>query len=98
MELILTQEENDASSYLDMDDASLGRYTKYLAKVLEDLKDDADGFHKVTAASAGLLMVSACFDANADKLSLTLTGHSHKGIETGDWKITVEKINARIRS
>jgi len=83
-EFIPTDEEKAAASYLDWDDAELGKFTKNLGLTLERMKD---------AASAAMLLVSAAHDANAGTLELTLTDHSRKGVHTGNWRITVEKID-----
>lgn len=90
-DLILTEAEKAAESYLDWDDAALGRFTKYIAATIEKHKDDADGLHRVTAASAAMLLVASCVDANAGSLMLKLEGHTHGDVLTGDWLITVKK-------
>jgi hypothetical protein len=33
------------------------------------------------------------FDCNAETLRLSLDGHSHKEIPTGDWVITVQRVS-----
>lgn len=88
---IPTQAEKDALSYLDWDDAALGRFTKHVACTLAKVSGDQDGLHKVTAASNAMMLVGMAFEANAATLKLTLSGHAHKEIPTGDWVVTVKR-------
>ena len=91
-EFIPTQEEKDALSYLDWDDAALGRFTKHVACTLDKIRDDAEGLHRVMTAAAAMALIGATVEANADRLELNLDSHTHEGVPTGDWKITVERI------
>lgn len=90
-ELITTEEEKAAASYLDWDDAALGRMVKYTALTLEKSAKDAEGFRKIVIASCAMLLVSAAFDANAATLTQELKGHTHAGVPTGDWSVTVKR-------
>lgn len=89
-----TQAEKDAASYLDWDDAELGKFCKNVALTLDRLKDDADGLHKVTAASCAMMLVGSCVDSNAGSLKLTLEDYSHASKPCGDWTITVKRKRA----
>lgn len=86
-----TKEEKAALSYLDWDDAALGRFTKHVACTLEKLRKDDEGLRKVSAAACGMILIGMAFDSNAETLNLTLEGHARKEIPTGDWKITVRR-------
>lgn len=86
-----TQAEKDAATYLDWDDAELGKFCKNVALTLDRLKDDAEGLHKVTAASCAMMLVRSCVDINASTLSLKLDGYTHKNEPGGDWTITVKR-------
>lgn len=86
-----TQAEKDASSYLDWDDASLGKFAKYCALVMEQNSKDAEGLHRVSAASCAMMLVGACLDCNAGTLEFKMDGHTSKGKDTGDWIITVKR-------
>lgn len=92
--LVLTAAEKAAASYLDWDDAALGKMAKCLALKLDDIANDAEGFRKVAALSCAMMLVAAAHDSNADKLSFDLTGHSTKGVLTGDWRVTIKQIRA----
>lgn len=89
-----TQAEKDALSYLDWDDAALGRFAKHIACTLHKLQGDADGLHKVTAASCAMMLVGAAVDANAATIRLAMDGHTHNEIPTGDWVVTVQRVQA----
>lgn len=86
-----TQEEKDAPTYFDWDDARLGQFTKYCGRMLEKMKDDAEGLHRVTVSSCAMLLVGAAHDANASELTLNMEGNTHKGEPIGDWIITVKR-------
>lgn len=89
-----TEDEKSAASYLDWDDAMLGKFTKYCGLVMEKNSKDAEGLHRVAAASCAMQLVSACLDSNAATLTLKLDGHTHSGVATGDWIVTVKRRKA----
>lgn len=86
-----TEEEKAASTYLEWDDAELGKFAKYCALELQKNSRDAEGLHRVAAASAAMLLVGACVDANAADLELKIGGHTRHGRPTGDWLVTVKR-------
>lgn len=86
-----TEAEKEANSYLDWDDAELGKFTKYVALKFDAMKNDAEGLKKVTASSCAMLLMGACVDSNADELTLNMGGFSHKGIPEGDWTLIVKR-------
>lgn len=86
-----TEAEKAANSYLDWDDAELGKFTKYVALRFAELKDDAEGLKRVTASSCAMLLMGACVDSNAAELTLNMGGFSHKGIPEGDWTLVVKR-------
>ncbi len=87
-----TEAEKEASSYLDWDDASLGKFAKYCGLVMEANSKDAEGLHRVSIASCAMMLVGACLDNNAGSLEFKMDGHTRKGEKTGDWLITVRRI------
>lgn len=91
VEIVVTDEEKEAASYLDWDDAALGRFAKYTALRLTEMSKDSEGLRKVAVASCAMMMVSAAHDSNATTLELKLSGHTSKEIPTGDWKIVVKR-------
>lgn len=86
-----TEAEKEASSYLEWDDAELGKFTKYCGLVMEKNSKDAEGLHRVSAASCAMMLVGACIDSNAATLELKLDGHTRRGDKTGDWIVTVKR-------
>ena len=86
-ELILTEEEKAAPSYLDWSDESLGRAVKQLATKFNDEygKDDMYG------TMAGFVLITVAKKTNATTLTLTLEGLTSHEVPDGDWKITVKQ-------
>lgn len=93
-----TAEEKAAASYLDWDDAELGKFCKYLALKLTENQKDAEGLHRIAAASCAVMLVGQCVESNAANLTLKLSGHTNKGVETGDWVVTVKHRRPRKKS
>lgn len=92
-ELITTQEEKDAASYLDWDDASLGRFTKQMAlKFAAACKSDPEGWRRVLSTAAAVHLACQAADANAARLTVDLDGVEYAEKKHGDWRVTVEKI------
>jgi hypothetical protein len=89
-----TQAEKDALTYLEWDDAALGRFVKHVACTLHKVQGDSDGLHKVTAASCAMMLVGIAVDANAETVRLAMDGHTHQEIPTGDWVVTVQRTKA----
>lgn len=88
-ELILTDEEKAARSWLDLDDASLGRLVKRTAlKIIEH--DEADR-QRVWTMTAAIILMGAAQDTNADNLKISLGGLTQKGQAVGDWEVIVRK-------
>lgn len=93
-----TEAEKAAASYLEWDDAELGKFTKYIALQLAALeKADKEGLRRVSAASIGMMLIGCCIDTNATKLKVDFTGLTHKDKPSGDWTIEVrQKAPARV--
>ncbi len=86
-----TEDEKAANSYLDWDDAELGKFTKYVALKMREHQKDEEGLKRVAASACGMILIGCCVDSNAAELTLNLDGYSHKGIPEGDWTILVKK-------
>lgn len=86
-----TEAEKAANSYLDWDDAELGKFTKYIALKFDALKDDAKGLKRVTVSSCAMMLMGACVDSNAAEMTLNISGFSHKSIPEGDWTLVVKR-------
>src|SRR4051812_47779103 len=92
-----TEAEKATASYLDWDDAELGKFAKYVGLTLSKAKDDAEGLHRLTAASCAMMLIATCVDSNAAELTLNLEGYTHKGVPEGDWTLVLKKKRRRQR-
>lgn len=92
-ELITTDAEKASASYLNWDDAALGKMCKWVATIIErgDKTADPEGKLSIKCSGAAMILISMCRETNAGTLTLDLAGHSSGGIETGDWRITVKR-------
>lgn len=93
-----TEAEKAAASYLDWDDAELGKFTKHVGLMMAAMDKDADGFRRVTAVSCAMSLVSSVVDSNAAKLTLKLDGHTLRGEPTGDWVISIRRTKPALTS
>ncbi len=87
-ELTITEEERRTLTFLEWDDASLGKAVKSMACIIAD-KDG--GRETLPVVAAGVLIISRAIDAGADKLVLELGGASNPK-PLGDWEITVKQL------
>lgn len=84
-ELILTESEKKAASYLDWPDADLGKLVRSIAI---NLKSEQES---IQAASLALLLAGFVSESGAAKGVFNLTEITHKEKALGSWTITVEK-------
>ena len=89
----LTPEEKETQSYLDWSDETLGRCVKAFSKDL--LKMDVKGFESVKTTAAVYALISVARGVNAGEFTQTMSGTTHNGKPTGDWKITVKQIKRK---
>lgn len=91
-QLILTEEEKAAASWLDCSDESVGVATKYMMTCLKNaagkLQEDQG---KIEFASITQILIGLCDSSNAETTTVEVNGYTYKGEERGDWKITVER-------
>lgn len=88
-ELILTDEEKQSETYLDLDNDSLGKAVKNFAITLGDVY----GADSIWSTGCATLLIDMCIKTNATTLTHTIEGLTHAGEDRGDWKITVQKIS-----
>lgn len=93
-ELIATQEEKDAVTYFDWSDEALGKFTKYVGMLMNKHKDDADGLHRVMAASGAITLITSAHQSNAAELKINLDDHYIGKTVTGDWVVLVKRKDA----
>lgn len=95
-QLILTEEEKAAISWLDMDDDALGKLCRKACLIIpqhEDL-DNPDDRKQVWASSAGMLLCGVTDDANATTAVFTFEGLTHGDKQRGNWRVTVERLDS----
>lgn len=91
-ELILTEEELAADTWLELDDATIGKLVKHTALQLKDTPNRSAEQAALWWWAAAIMMVGATADTNADTFTQTIKGYSRHGQIVGDFKITVEKL------
>lgn len=88
-ELILTEAEKEAATWLELDDATLGKLVKKQALAITAKSDDME---RVTTLSAAMLLCGYAVEASAETATHNLRGFTKAGAEFGDWQVTVEKL------
>ena len=87
-ELMITEEERSTLTFLEWDDAALGKAVKSMACIIAD-KDG--GRETLPIVAAGVFMISRAIETGADKLVLELGGASNPE-PLGDWEITIKQL------
>lgn len=87
-ELILTEEEEAAALWSDLDDAALGKLVKKKIAVIAEAATQLD---HVTTFAAAMLLCCAAAEQNAGEISLKIDGLTQGGREFGDWKVVAVK-------
>lgn len=95
-ELILTDDEKNAGSFLDFDDASLGRCVKALAlnafaEKVEKIKIGVEGSGPCYIMAATQVLASFAHETNAGEASFEVCGLSFRGKPVGDWLIEIRR-------
>lgn len=93
-ELILTAAEKEAETYLELDDASVGKIVKHLLKESLDWckEEDPDGYNALAIRAFSLWMIEQARKHKAGSLEFTITGVTKAGQDIGDWKVTIKKM------
>jgi hypothetical protein len=89
-ELILTEEEKAAPSYLDWDDAALGKAVKALAIKLHD----SEGKESMYGQVAAFMLIGAAHRINADTTTIDLENVTVSDEGIGDWRVEVRRTKA----
>lgn len=87
-ELIITDAEREANSYLDWDDASIGRAVKKLAVKIADMK----GEDSISTYAGIMLLLSKAVDSDAGSMTVTVNGLACKGVPLGDWEVVSRRL------
>lgn len=88
-ELIITDEERATHTYLEWDDAAIGRGVKKLAITVKDSK----GEKAIEWYAATLCLIAMAHESNAKSSEYTIDGVTRDNGETqiGDWKVTIQR-------
>lgn len=87
-DLILTEEEKKSKSYLEWDDAALGKAVKKLALAIDDVR----GKDAIAHNAGMMLLILKAHDANSEITVLTVDGLTCGGESLGDWEVTIKRI------
>lgn len=87
-ELILTDEDRAAATYLDWDDASIGRGVKKIALKIEDIK----GHDSISWCAGAMALIARAIDTNSETSVMTVEGLVDDGKPLGDWEVTVRRV------
>lgn len=88
-ELVITDEERDAASYLSWSDEAIGKACKQVAEILRD----GSGELSLKATGASVFLIAVCDAVKSDRSVLECRGAFQGEKEFGDWRITVERID-----
>lgn len=94
-DLILTEEEQAAATWFELDDATVGKIVK---KTALGLLDHSDEQKRVWWFAAALLLVGMADDANADTFSQEINDFTNGDDNRGNWRVTIERIPASTES
>jgi len=94
-ELIITDEERQSKSYLDWDDAALGKCMRW-ASVEFDKRLEKDGRDQIKGLAVALLYISDMLRFNAQSLTVTANGLTYSGVPLGDLRLTLERLDMPI--
>lgn len=86
-ELILTEAEKAANTWLELDDATVGKLVK---KTALGLKNHSEERGKVWYVSAVMLLLGMVADSNAEEFSTTINGFSDPAGYRGDFEINIK--------
>ncbi len=91
-ELIITDEERATYTYLEWDDAAIGRGVKKLAMTVQDAKGDK----AIEWYAATLCLIAMAHETNAESSEYTINGVTMDNGETqiGDWKVTIQRTDS----
>ena len=89
MKVILTEAEKKASTWLELDDESVGKLVKTTALAIVEYADEK---HTVFFWAAALALCSAAAKANARTFKQTIEGLTIEGKPFGTRELTIKKL------
>ncbi len=88
-ELILTKKEEEAASYLDWSNESLGKFIKKISSLIfDDYGKDA-----ALTTMAAHLLVDLSRKTNSTDTTVTITGCTNDKVKIGDWVINIKRLD-----
>ena len=87
--LILTPEEKAASSWFELDDATVGKVVKKLGTDNLQIPDEKE---RMLWYSAALILCSVAAENNSESMEVKIGELHDNGVELGNWKIIVHRI------
>lgn len=91
-ELVLTEAEKAAKTWLELDDATVGKLVK---STTLKICDHSDEFGRIAFISAAILLCGGAAQANATNLVQEIKGLTLKGVDFGDWTITIRRVDEK---
>ena len=88
VQLITTPEEESAASYLEWDDAAIGKLVKASSLTLEA----GCGKDMVKKLACCTRILAAMLEADSDDTTIIIKGLTRKGESLGDWEIRVKQL------
>lgn len=89
-DLILTSEEKAANKWLELDDATLGKFVKYTAMTALQAYSE-EGAIRLNAAL--IMLLGTVAESKEQSLQLKVNGLVYKGDHHGDWDLTISRNN-----
>lgn len=86
-ELILTEHEKQTLTYLEWDDAALGKAVKVIATIFED----NDGRTSLKATGAAIFLICEAIRNNSMEMNVDLEGAVSGDEQLGDWNIKLTR-------
>lgn len=87
MELILTDEEKAAASWMDWDDETIGKAVRAMASIWQGEDPNRILAHR----AAAMFLCHGAMDVNAETTTLCLDGVTFRGEPIGNYRITIER-------
>jgi hypothetical protein len=88
-ELILTEAEKAAGTWMELPDETVGQLTKHTA--LKFLEADKE-MERIGCMSSCLILTGMMHGANAEETTITLEGTTTSTKPTGDWEIKIRRV------
>lgn len=89
-DLVLTPDEKAAQTWFELDDATIGKIVKFAGTKILQGAQQKDMMLNIAAT---YILINDTFRQNGDQQTIKITGHSLRGEFTGDWIVTIQKID-----